>query len=205
MTKSMYLKKSAIVCYLILLALLSAGCTSNSGTNTPLTTTVVSGDSGSIPGSITTQQSSTRNQVPTTVMTTHQATPGITPQQDDVSLTINSAKKVSKLFTFTPKTGRIFLVLDITVKNNGIEKGFDFNDKSVRLLDIKNNEGQSTSATTNVRGGLENPIITPTRIEQNDKRSGQIAFGVLESSSSFRISLINNSGEVISSQVITVE
>jgi hypothetical protein len=138
-------------------------------------------------------------------MTTTQVTPGVTQPQEDVSLTINSAKKVSKLFTFTPKTGRIFLVFDITVKNNGIVKGFEFNDQSVRLLDIKNNEGQSTSLTTTIRGGIENPIITPTRIEQNDKRSGQIVFGVLDSSRSFRISVIDNSGEVISSQVITAD
>lgn len=199
----MYLKKSAVFCCLILLALSSAGCTSNAGTSTPATTTVVPSEPGSIPGSITTQQSSPQNQGPTTVMTTPQATQGITQPQEDVSLTINSAKKVSKLFTFTPKTGRIFLVLDMTVKNNGIEKGFDFTDKSIRLLDIMNNEGQSTSLTTTVRGGLENPIITPTRIDQKDKRSGQIVFGVADSSRSFRISLINNSGEVVSSQVIT--
>lgn len=205
MTESICLKKSAIVCCLILLALSSAGCTSNAGTTTPAPATVAPAESGSIPGSVTTQQSSPQNQVPTTVMTTTQVTPGVTQPQEDVSLTINSAKKVSKLFTFTPKTGRIFLVFDITVKNNGIVKGFEFNDQSVRLLDIKNNEGQSTSLTTTIRGGIENPIITPTRIEQNDKRSGQIVFGVLDSSRSFRISVIDNSGEVISSQVITAD
>jgi hypothetical protein len=203
MTKRMYLKRSAVVCCIILLALVSAGCTSNAGTTTPVTTAAIPAESG--PGSITTQQVSSQNQVPTTVISASQATPGVTQPQEDVSLTINSAKKVTKLFTMTPKTGRIFLVLDITVKNNGIEKGLDFNDQSVRLLDIKNNEGQSTSLTTTVRGGLENPIITPTRIDQKATRSGEIVFGVLESSGSFRISVIDNGGDVVSSQVITAD
>ena len=70
----------------------------------------------------------------------------------------------------TPKEGVIFLVLDITVKNNNINTGYQFTDKSITLSSDTGGTGME-AITTKLRGGLDNPILTPTTIEQNDKRT----------------------------------
>ena len=104
----------------------------------------------------------------------------------------------------TPKPGRIFLVLDITVKNNAVEKGFDLTDASLSLSYARAGTSPEPSITSQVRGGLDNPIIMPTRIEQNDKRTGQVVFGVADGSGRYTINLIGNEGTVVSSATVAV-
>ena len=103
-----------------------------------------------------------------------------------------------------PTPGFIFLVLGITVKNNAIEKGFDVTNRSITLSNAINGNTLEGSRTTLVRGGLENPILSPTRIEQNDQRTGQIVFGVSGNSTSCIFNLIDDRGAVLSSATTTV-
>jgi hypothetical protein len=123
---------------------------------------------------------------------------------EKVSLTINSAKKQKTVYTSTAPAGRMFLVLDVTVKNNGIEKGYELTDDSITLNYAKPGTQMEKSITTRVRGGLENPILMPTTINQNDTRSGQIVIAVAESSGMYTIHLIDNKGALVSSAPVTV-
>jgi len=105
----------------------------------------------------------------------------------------------------TPKPGKIFLVLNITIQNNAVEKGFDLTDSSLSLSYAKAGTSPVPSLTTQVRGGLENPIIMPTKIEQNDKRIGQVVFSVADSSGRYAINLLDSDGAVVASSTpITV-
>jgi hypothetical protein len=104
----------------------------------------------------------------------------------------------------TPKPGRIFLILDITVKNNAIEKGFTLTDSSISLSYAKAGTSPEQSLTSQVRGGLDNPIIMPTKIEQNDKRTGQVVFSVADGSGRYTLKLMGNDGSVISSAPVAL-
>jgi len=108
------------------------------------------------------------------------------------------------VYTFTPNPGNIFLVLDITVKNNAVEKGFYLTESSISLSYAKGGTSPVPSITSKVRGGLDNPLIMPTKIEQHDQRTGQIVFGVADSSGSYTINLIGADGAVVSSVPIVL-
>jgi hypothetical protein len=153
-----------------------------------------------VPPSQTPSQTQAAAPATTETQTTIQAT----QSPDLVSLTVNSANKQMKVYTMTPKPGRMFLVLNITVKNNAIVKGFDFTESSISLSYARAGTSPEQSITSQVRGGLDNPIIMPTKIEQNDKRTGQVVFGVADSSGKYTLNLINNDGTVLSSATITV-
>jgi hypothetical protein len=190
---------------LLILAVSLAGCTSpDAGKTIPVTTRAqpVLTSIASISALPSQTPSQTQAAAPATpaMQTTIQAA----QSQDPVSLTIISATKQTKVYTMTPKPDRIFLVLDITVKNNAIEKGFDLTDSSISLSYARAGTRPEQSITSQVRGGLDHPIIMPTRIEQNDKRTGQVVFGVADSSGAYTINLINNDGTVLSSAKITV-
>jgi hypothetical protein len=192
-------------CIFLILAVSIAGCTgSNAATTNPATTPAQPVATSIATTSITPSQTSYQTQAAIPQKTETQTTIQTTQSPDPVSLTINSAKKQTKVYTMTPKPGLIFLVLDITVKNNNIEKGFDFTDKSIDLSYARGVYTPEGSITSLVRGGLENPIITPTRIEQNDQRTGQIVFPVAENSGKYILNLVDDNGAVVSSVTIAV-
>jgi len=186
-----------VVSALLVLLLWFSGCVGSNGSATKeAISTVV--PTTIIPIETTTQVT---NAIPvTTVLTTIITT---TQPQPSISLTVNSAQKQTKIYTMTPKEGVIFLVLDITVKNNNIKDGYEFTDKSILLSSDTGGTGME-AITTKVRSGLNNPILTPTTIEQNDKRTGQIVFGVNLNSGQYTLHLLDNNGKEVSSETITV-
>ena len=192
-------------CSLLILAVLIAGCTSpNAGTTIPVTTPAQIVPTSIATTSVLPSQTPSQTQAAAPATTETQTTIQAAQSTDLVSLTVNSANKQMKVYTMTPKPGRMFLVLNITVKNNAIVKGFDFTESSISLSYARAGTSPEQSITSLVRGGLDNPIIMPTKIEQNDKRTGQVVFGVADSSGKYTINLINNDGTVISSATITV-
>jgi hypothetical protein len=123
---------------------------------------------------------------------------------EKVSLIINFAQKQKTVYASTAPAGSMFLVLDITVKNNAIEKGYDLSDDSITLNYAKPGTPTVKSITTRVRGGLENPLLTPTTIQQNDSRTGQVVFAVADTSGKYTISLIDDKGAAVSSAPVTL-
>jgi hypothetical protein len=122
-----------------------------------------------------------------------------------VSVTVNSAEKVQKLNNISLPAGKIFLVLNITIKNNDVQKGFVFVNKSVTLFDPDSGEFIPTSLNANprIRSNLTNPIVPPTRIVQNEVITGQVAFAITDSTG-YRLNLTDNDNEVLSSQLINL-
>jgi len=186
-----------VVSALLVLLLWFSGCVGSNGSATKeAISTVV--PTTIIPIETTTQVT---NAIPvTTVLTTIITT---TQPQPSISLTVNSAQKQTKIYTMTPKEGVIFLVLDITVKNNNIKDGYEFTDKSILLSSDTGGTGME-AITTKVRSGLNNPILTPTTIEQNDKRTGQIVYAVNVKSGTYTLHLFDNNGIEVSSETIRV-
>lgn len=170
-------ENSAVIagfCILIVLTVCIAACiTPDSGTNNPLIA----------PG----------NPTPT----------GNPQSAGPVSITINSADKLPKLNNLSPRAGYIFLVLNITVKNTDIQKGFVFTNKSVTLLDLESGEFVPTSLNANprIRRNLSNPIVPPTRIGQHETVTGQVVFAITDSTG-YRLNLSDSDNEVLSSQPI---
>jgi hypothetical protein len=184
-------------CALLILAVSTAGCTNTNAGTPPVTT-----PAQTVPTGITTPSglpSPTPAPASTSAATTTPAKVSATQSPDPVSLTINSAIKQTKVYTMTPKPGKIFLVLNITIQNNAVEKGFDLTDNSLSLSYARAGISPVPSLTTQVRGGLENPIIMPTKIEQNDKRIGQVVFSVADSSGRYTINLLGSDGAVVAS------
>jgi hypothetical protein len=188
-------------CILLILAVLLAGCTSQSPvTSTPTTTSTQPVMTSSAPTPVllspTPAQSPAITGMPTAVTTAQQI--------EKVSLTIHSAQKQKTVYTSSAPVGRMFLVLNVTVKNNGMDKGYELTDESITLTYAKPGTPTEKSTTTRVRGGLENPILMPTTIEQNATRSGQIVIAVAESSGMYTINLIDDKGAIVTSATVTV-
>lgn len=190
-------------CILIILAVTLAGCTSqNTATNAPVTSTTQPGMTSSAPTQVLSPQTLT----PTPAGTPGNTETAVQTMQpgEKVSLTINSAQKQKTVYTSTAPAGSMFLVLDITVKNNAMEKGYDLTDDNIILNYAKPGTPTLKSITTRVRGGLENPILTPTTIQQNDSRTGQVVFAVADVSGKYTISLLDDKGAVVSSAPVTL-
>jgi hypothetical protein len=187
---------------LLIVAVLTAGCTSpDTGTPVQVTPPAEKGTSAITTPSLLPSQTSLQTR---DAATATQTAVLATPPDNPVSLTIFSATKQTKLYTTTPKTGRIFLVLNITIKNNGLEKGYDLTDNAISLSYAKAGTSPVSSITSQVRGGLKNPIIMPTTIERYDQRTGQVVFGVVDSPGRFTLNLIGTDGTVVSSAIVVV-
>jgi hypothetical protein len=128
---------------------------------------------------------------------------GTQQSSDPVSITVNSAEKLLKLNKLSPSAGKVFLVLNITVKNNGEQKGFVFVNTSVTALDLETGEFIPTSLNANprIRSNLTNPIVPPTRIGYRDAITGQLVFATTDSAE-YRLNLTDSDNEVVSSQQI---
>jgi hypothetical protein len=120
-----------------------------------------------------------------------------------VTITINSADKLPKLNSINLPAGRIFLVLNITVKNNDIQQGFVFLNTSVTVLDLEHGEfiPSSLNANPRIRSNLTNPIVPPVRIGNHEAITGQVVFAVTDSAG-YRLNLTGSDNEVVSSQQI---
>lgn len=184
-------------CILLILAASTAGCTGpGAGTPGAVTTPAQTAppDTATTPAQ-TLSLATAASPVPTVIQTSVTAA----QSPDPVILTINSAKKQTKVYTMIPKPGRIFLVLDMTIQNNAVVKGLDLTDASITLAYARAGTSPEISITSQVRGGLDNPLVMPTKIEQNDKRTGQVVFGVLDNSNTYTIKLLGSDGAVVAS------
>jgi hypothetical protein len=128
-----------------------------------------------------------------------------------VSITIHDARKVREFNSsmphpVSPNPGHIFLILNVTIKNNNVRGGYAFDFTSTHLQDLKNGnyERQSLNNGVNVIKNLENPIIVPTTIKQNGTKTGQLLFGIADSTD-YRLNLICNNKTIVASRNIHVE
>ncbi len=198
-------------CILIVLSVSIAACTTlNSGTNNPVTAPVVQPVQTSIvPASGIAEPATTQVSVVQPVNTGDQI--GIRNQQPEepVSITINSARKVLLLGTrddiyLGPKEGYVFLILDVTVKNNDVREGFVFTNSSIIVRNPERNTGANRFLTSHraIRKYLENRIIPPVTIQQNDSVTGQVPFEIYDSAE-YRLNLIDTDKTVLASRPVS--
>jgi hypothetical protein len=128
-----------------------------------------------------------------------------------VSITIHSVRKEREFNSsmphpVSPNPGHIFLILNVTIKNNNVREGYAFDFISTHIQDLKNGnyERQSLNNGVNVIKNLENPILVPTTIKQNGTKTGQLLFGVADSTD-YRLNLIGTNKTIIASRNIHVE
>jgi len=116
-----------------------------------------------------------------------------------VTVTLNSVVKKTTLGTFHPKTGNIFVVIDVTIKNNDQNNDFDYTDSSFVLIDKSPKPPKSLSPiTSQVAGSLSSPI-TSGMVPLKSEKTGQIVFPVKETSESYKFSVRDSTGTEISS------
>lgn len=126
--------------------------------------------------------------------------------RNPVDLTIDSASKVRNYPTTAPMPGHIFLILNVTVKNNDVKDGFIFSWESTDIRDIRGSDyaPHTLNNGPNLMKNLKNPIPPEKNIKQNDSITGQIIFGIADSTE-YRLTLIDANRTVIASRNIHVE
>jgi hypothetical protein len=197
----MVTKTKLIICSVLIIVvtacIVSTGCTSTQSaqgsvqSNPPtLTTPSQTLSSTTAPGILGTTLA------PTTAPTAITSTAGITVN-DVLSVTLNSAVKKITLGGSTPMSGNIFLVLDVTIQNNDKYKDFEYTDSSFAIFD-KSNKNRRTAITSKVSSKLESPFASG-RIPPKSKITGQIVFGVMDSSNSYKFSVVDSTGTILTS------
>jgi hypothetical protein len=188
----------SFICLSVLIAcVVSSGCTSNQNTQVPVQTvppTVATAANTMIPTTTpeATAPASVSTTVPPAAVSTIQ-----TPANEGLSVTINSVDKKTTLGGGNPaKPGNAFLVLGVTIQNNDINKDFAYTDASFRILDTSNNGSWHAAMTNQISRGLNSPLL-PGTIPPKTKKTGQIGFGVPDNSTSYKFSIVDSAGTVI--------
>lgn len=186
------------VCIIVLTAcIICSGCTTTD------TQTTVKSDS---PAATTTSQdaiAATSPETPVTTLTQAVITPSTvattpTLAESKVIVTLNSATKKASLGTYKPKTGNIFLVVDMTIKNTDTENDFDYSASSFTLYD-KGNQKTYSPITSQVSGSLTNPFTSGT-VPFKSEVTGQIVFGVVNTGTdAYKLAVTDSDGTEIAS------
>ena len=107
---------------------------------------------------------------------------------EPVSITVNSAQKVLGLGTQGKvykgaDSGEVFLVLDITVRNNAVKDGLTLSNRSFVVRDIDRNAGTGRLLTSHsaYRNALENLLVDPVTIRQGESVTRQLLYQVNDS------------------------
>jgi hypothetical protein len=205
-------ENSAIIagfCILIVITVSIAACTvTESKTNNPVTASEQTVPTSIVPVLVTAEPDLTQVQVAQPVKTGNMITIPAQQPSEPVGLTVNSAKKVLLLgtpddFYLGPKEGYIFLILNITVKNNDVPEGFVFSNSSLIVRNPERNTGANRFLTSHraIKKYLENRIIPPVTIQQNDSVTGQVLFEIYDSAE-YQLNLIDTNKTVIASQSV---
>ena len=122
--------------------------------------------------------------------------------EDPVGITINSARKVPRFETTYPFAGNIFLIVNVTIKNNGVRPAFVFDFMSANVQDLNSySVVHSLNGAESSRRSLNDLIISPTAIQQNGFVTGTILFGIPDSTK-YRINLFDSNTTIIATRDI---
>jgi hypothetical protein len=193
----MMVKNTSVICSVLIILLtaciLSTGCTS---------TQVQAPAQSNSPAVTTLSQTLSSTTIPETLITSFAPTTSPTtavPTNDVVTVTLNSAEKKVSLQNGVGKPGRVLLILDVTIKNNDKRNDFKYTDSSFVLSYKSTNDSLPaiTSQYANNRG-LINPLISGT-VAAGSTDDGKILFGVNATSNSYKLSVVDSTGTVLTS------
>jgi hypothetical protein len=197
----MMMKNKLILCSALIIVLtaciMSTGCTSSQSTPTSAQSIppTVSTPAQTL-SPITTLGTQVTSLTPTTTPTAIVSTT-VTPANEVLTVTLNSAEKMTSLSNGIGKPGRIMLLLDITIKNNDKKNDFTYTDASFVISD-KSNEERLTAITSQKAKGLANPLIMGT-VPSGSTNDGKILFGVNATSNNYKLSVVDSTGTVLAS------
>jgi hypothetical protein len=126
--------------------------------------------------------------------------------ENPVSLTIIDVNKIPDSPMMRTSPGHVYLVLNVTLKNNDIKNGFDFGWESTDLQDMKSSVYtlHSANAAPSTQKNFNNLIPPETKVQYHDSITGQIVF-VITDSTEYRMNLIDKKNDtIIASRIIHV-
>jgi len=195
MIKNKFVICSVLIVIVILTAcIFSTGCTSAQSTHTPAQNSFPTVTAPVI-NPTTTPETIVTTFAPTTASPTAISTTA--PPVNGITVSLNSAVKKINIGNFNNKPGNIFLVLDVTIQNNDKNNEFKYTDSSFAIGD-KTNKNRRTAITSQVAGGLNNPLSSGS-IPLKSTKTGQIVFGVMENSTSYRLFVADPTGTLLAS------
>lgn len=186
-----------VIALILTACILITGCTSTQNTQDqtqtpPPTTATISEPITTTLSQATSSVSTVTTAIPTTVahITTQPPTEGF------INVTINSAEKKTAIGGISPQSGSVFLVLDVTLKNNDKNDDFEYTNTTFQIL--ANNQGAAwhTPLAKKFRSGLDNQLTSGT-IPLKSEISGQIVFGVSSTLKSYSFAVFDSSGSEI--------
>ena len=124
-----------------------------------------------------------RNEVP--------GTPGINATMDSgpVLVTVSSVFKTSEIRGSSPIQGNVFVVANLTIKNQNTTTPFDFNEKSITITG-------GGPITQKLYSTLSNPLYWGSIPPQGSK-TGEVVFGVKAATGQFTMRVVDDKGAVI--------
>jgi hypothetical protein len=104
------------------------------------------------------------------------------------------------------RDGTIFVVLNITVRNNDLQEGFDFANTSTILHNPERGTriNRSSNFLEKMDRPLENPIILPIKIAQNTSITGEIIFRIYDSAN-YRLNVIDSEKKLLTFLPVSFE
>jgi hypothetical protein len=93
-----------------------------------------------------------------------------------------------------PKPGRVFLLVNLSIKNVDDEEEYHFEENYLTI----NTEQQSSCITEKVKDLLDNPFIS-CDIAVGETRHGEAVFGILEGTDAHNMNLLDDTGNIITS------
>ena len=170
---------------ILVVCMISAGCTSNQ------TQTSTQDNSSPITTSVKTLSS------PKTVPTANISI-NTSPINSGITVNVNSALKKTSIRGLPPNPGDIFLVLNVTIQNTDKNNNFEYSDSSFMIYD-KLNLNRSSAITAILAAKLNSPIPASGSIRPGEIDTGEIVFGVLDSSNSYKFYVVDRKGTVLAS------
>ena len=195
----MMMKNKLVICSVLVIILtvciISVGCTSpKTHTSTQSNSSTIAIPTQTLSPTITPEKLVTTLALTTSKTSINSTT--ATPIHSDLTVTLNSAVKKTVIGDLTPMPGNIFLVLNVTIQNNDKNSDFEYTDSSFSIYD-KVNENRRSATTSIVAGILNSPIPATGRIPPKSIKTGQIVFGVIDSSNSYKFYVVDSRGTVL--------
>ena len=120
------------------------------------------------------------------------------PPEPFINLTLNSLQKVSRLGNYRPFSERVFLIVNVTIRNTHERESYTLDDRSIHLL--YDNIPGVIPDNEELRDALENPFPFGS-IEPGETRQGDVLFGVTVSSDTYTLKLVDSRGEDVSNNI----
>jgi hypothetical protein len=123
------------------------------------------------------------------------------PPAPVINLTLNAEQKVSRLGDFRPFSGKMFLIVNITIRNIHERDGFPLDDKSLHV--VFDDKPGIYADNGDLGGPLENLLPFGT-IRPGEIWQGNVIFAVPKSSYSYILKLVDIRGDDASNSITFV-